>query len=185
MVDRPEDFSPRIKICLDGIDLEDDTESRIEDHRFSTGSVSTTSTVVDMVRPNKAASNLPTMTAPPHQVSESNGTRAIDILSWTLETTTAPISNASESDALQASLGFPLPEMTFGNNALVLRHNPSGWEYRFDAEHALKSVKSGELQAGDGGVKVGYADAWLKSRSVQVTLSYTHVLTKSYGKTQS
>jgi type 2A phosphatase activator TIP41 len=127
------------------------------------------------------------MTAPPHQVSEysTNGTRKIEILSWTLETTTAPIINAAESDALQASLGFPLPEMTFGNNALVLRHNPSGWEYRFDAENALKCVKSGELQAGDGGVKVGYADAWLKSRSVRVTLSCLHALTKLYGKTRS
>ena len=117
--------------------------------------------------------------------SSTNGTRKIDIQSWTLETNTAPIINASESDALQASLGFPLPEMTFGNNALVLRHNPSGWEYRFDTEHALKCVKSGELQAGDGGVKVGYADAWLKSRSVQVTLIYMHVLTYSFGKSQS
>lgn len=122
------------------------------------------------------------MNAPPHQISESNGTRTIDIQSWTLESITAPISNASESDALQASLGFPLPEMTFGNNALVLRHNPSGWEYRFDAENALKCVKSGELQAGDGGVKVGYADAWLKSRSVRVTLSYTYGVDKLIRK---
>ncbi|KAF8592780.1 type 2A phosphatase activator TIP41 [Ramaria rubella] len=104
------------------------------------------------------------MAAPPHQVSEYNNIRKIDIYSWTLETTAAPIINASESDALQAELGFPLPEMTFGNNALVLKHNPSGWEYRFDAEHALKVVRGGELQPGDGGVKVGYADAWLKSR---------------------
>lgn len=49
MADRPEDFSPRISICLEGIDRVDDTESRIEDHRFSTGSVSTTSTIVDIL----------------------------------------------------------------------------------------------------------------------------------------
>jgi hypothetical protein len=62
MVERPEDFSPSINICLDGIDLVEDTESRIDDHRFSTGSVSTTSTVVDIAlqapRRSKLASNL-------------------------------------------------------------------------------------------------------------------------------
>lgn len=126
---------------------------------------------------------------PHHQVSESNNTRRIDIHAWTLETTTASIINASEGDALQATLGFPLPEMTFGNNELVLRHNPSGWEYRFDAEHALKGVRSGELQDGDGGVKVGYADAWLKSRCVPPgpvdTPNSAHFLTMRGEKARS
>jgi len=103
---------------------------------------------------------------PPHKLTESNNTRRIDIFSWSIETTAAPIINAVESDALQASLGFPLPEMTFGNNTLLIRHNPTGWEYQFDAAHALKQVRGGVLQPGDGAVKVGYADAWLKSRSV-------------------
>ena len=106
---------------------------------------------------------------PPHKLTETNNTRRIDIFSWSIETIVAPIINASECDALQASLGFPLPEMTFGNNSLKIRHNPSGWEYQFDTEQALKQVRGGELQPGDGGVKVGYADAWLKSRSVEVT----------------
>lgn len=48
MVDLPEDFSPSIRICFEGIDLVDDTESRIEDHKFSTGSASTVS-VVDII----------------------------------------------------------------------------------------------------------------------------------------
>jgi hypothetical protein len=112
------------------------------------------------------------MTAlPPHKLSETNNTRRIDIFSWSLEAITAPIINASESDTLQAKLGIPLPEMTFGNNSFELTHNPSGWKYRFDAENALKYVKRGELQPGDGGVKVGYADAWLKSRSVKVNMN--------------
>ncbi|KIJ37389.1 hypothetical protein M422DRAFT_178102 [Sphaerobolus stellatus SS14] len=101
---------------------------------------------------------------PPHKLTETNNTRRIDIFSWSIETIVAPIINASESDELQASLGFPLPEMTFGNNSLVIRHNPTGWEYQLDATHALKQVRGGELQPGDGGVRVGYADAWLKSR---------------------
>lgn len=56
--------------------------------------------------------------------------------------------------------------MTFGNNSLELQHKPSGWRYSFTTEDALKAVKNGELVEGDGGVKVGYADAWLQSRCV-------------------
>lgn len=105
---------------------------------------------------------------PPHTISETNNTRSIEVFSWTLKTFVAPIISASEVDAMQASLGLPLPEMTFGNNSLVIRHNPSGWEYCFDTESALRLVRNGELQPGDGSVKVGYSDAWFKSRSVVV-----------------
>ena len=54
--------------------------------------------------------------------------------------------------------------MMFGYNLLQIKHRPSGWTYSFRVEDALKGVKSGVLEDGDGGVKVGYADAWLKSR---------------------
>lgn len=87
---------------------------------------------------------------------ESNG--------WTISAYKYPISNATQLDELQSRFRFPLPEMTFGNNKLVLRHNPSGWQYTFDAQSALDTIKSGELGPGDGSVKVGYAEAWLKSR---------------------
>ncbi|KAJ4479195.1 type 2A phosphatase activator TIP41 [Lentinula aciculospora] len=39
------------------------------------------------------------------------------------------------------------------------------WKYEFDTLHALLGVKKGELEPGDGGVKVGYAEEWLKSRT--------------------
>ncbi|KAJ3836444.1 type 2A phosphatase activator TIP41 [Lentinula raphanica] len=39
------------------------------------------------------------------------------------------------------------------------------WTYEFDTLHALLNVKKGELEPGDGGVKVGYAEEWLKSRT--------------------
>ena len=73
---------------------------------------------------------------------------------------------AAESDDLTKLLDFPLPEMTFGNNALRLRYKKGEreWVYQLDTVEALKLVKNGELGEGDGGVKVGYADAWLKSR---------------------
>ncbi|OBZ70190.1 Ribosome biogenesis regulatory [Grifola frondosa] len=75
--------------------------------------------------------------------------------------------------------------MTFGNNALELEHKTSGWKFCFTTEDALKAVKNGELEDGDGGVKVGYADAWLKSRtgpSSQLPMPQT-VVTKPYDWT--
>ena len=106
------------------------------------------------------ASNLPKHTV----YEEENGVRAIDITDWRIEAVTKSIASASESDELQAHLGFPLPEMTFGNNKLSLEHKPTGWSYSFETRHALEGVKNGELGEGDGGVKVGYADKWLQSR---------------------
>lgn len=104
---------------------------------------------------------------PPHKLFESPNSRAIEVGNWVITARTNPISNAGECDALQAVLrGMPLPEMTFGNNTLELEHKPTGWKYQFGTEDALKGVKNGELVEGDGGVKVGYADAWLKSRCV-------------------
>jgi type 2A phosphatase activator TIP41 len=101
---------------------------------------------------------------PKHKLSESPNSRAIEIFDWTVTAQTGPISSATHCDALHASLGISLPEMTFGGNVLQITHRPSGWTYAFRAEDALAGVKNGPLEAGDGGVKVGYADAWLKSR---------------------
>lgn len=104
---------------------------------------------------------------PYHTLEESPNSRTIKIGDWEITARTNPISNAGELDALQAAVGgFPLPEMTFGNNDLELVHKPTGWRYGFSTEDALKGVKNGELEPGDGGVKVGHADAWLKSRYV-------------------
>ena len=105
-----------------------------------------------------------TTMVPPHTLQESPHVRSIDVLGWHIAAATNPISNAAECDALQSALGFPLPEMTFGNNRLELEHRPSGWKLTLDTRGALSSVKGGELEEGDGGVKVGYADAWLRSR---------------------
>lgn len=104
------------------------------------------------------------MSVPQHTLSESTHARTIDIHDWVITASINAISNASECDALQSALGFPLPEMTFGNNYLSLQNRSSGWSLKLDAKGALSGVKGGELEEGDGGVKVGYADAWLKSR---------------------
>ncbi|KAG6910764.1 hypothetical protein DXG01_007651 [Tephrocybe rancida] len=102
---------------------------------------------------------------PLHKLLESPNSRSIEIFDWFITASTNPISNAPECDALQATLGFPLPEMTFGRNVLTLEHRASGWKYTFTTDAALKAVKNGELVEGDGGVKVGYADQWLQSRT--------------------
>ncbi|KAG6841845.1 hypothetical protein C0991_006252 [Blastosporella zonata] len=122
---------------------------------------------------------------PEHKLFESPNSRSIDISDWFITTSTNPISNASACDALQAELGFPLPEMTFGRNLLTLEHRPSGWKYTFTTDAALKAVKNGQLEEGDGGVKVGYADKWLQSRtgpSSNLPMPVT-VPTKSYDWT--
>lgn len=42
------------------------------------------------------------------------------------------------------------------------------WRYEFRAVDALKRVHRGPSVPGDGCVKVGYSEAWLKSRSVYI-----------------
>lgn len=107
----------------------------------------------------------PSIDVPEHKLSESPNSRTIEIGQWVITARTNPISNAKELDALQDRLsGLPLPEMTFGSNVLELEHKASGWKYQFATEDALKAVKNGELGEGDGGVKVGYAEAWMQSR---------------------
>nr|GAT54751.1 predicted protein [Mycena chlorophos] len=102
---------------------------------------------------------------PTHKLLESPTSRAIEIFDWIITVSTNPISNAADCDALHAALGFPLPEMTFGSNFLSIEHRPSKWKYDFATLEALRGVKNGELGEGDGGVKVGHADAWLRSRT--------------------
>jgi len=101
---------------------------------------------------------------PEHKLSESPNARSIEVNGWFITASTNPISNAFECDSLHGILGIPLPEMTFGNNFLTLEHRSSGWKYSFTTGEALKAVKKGELEEGDGGVKVEHADAWLRSR---------------------
>ena len=74
-------------------------------------------------------------------------------------------------------MGIPDPEMMFRNKLLRITHRPSGWTYAFRVADALRGVKSGPLEDGDGGVKVGYADAWHKSRWVSHPASAYSALT--------
>jgi type 2A phosphatase activator TIP41 len=100
-----------------------------------------------------------------HEVTTATSGSSISKPPWTIISTTLPISNAGEISAMQEELGgLPLPEMPFGNNSLVIRHENLGWEYKFDTLEALRLVRLGDFEFGDGGVQVGYAKEWLKSR---------------------
>jgi type 2A phosphatase activator TIP41 len=101
----------------------------------------------------------------PHTLTLTPNSQTFSIPPWTITAKTLPILSAEEITEAQATLSnLPLPEMPFGNNALILKHETSGWEYCFNGVEALKDVKNGELSDGDGGVKVGYAQQWLESR---------------------
>ncbi len=111
-----------------------------------------------------------TVLMPDYQLYESPNSRSIKLGPWTITASTNPISSAHECELLQATVGIPIPEMTFGRNFLKLEHHPDAWIYTFSTEGALKAVKVGELEDGDGGVKVGYAEKWLQSRRVYLFL---------------
>ena len=178
---------PRTRTFFAGIERDEDTELRILDQRSCGGafgdderessfmvkgeecseleprlsSAQLTTALLSSYRDTLMA---PATAVPQHKLFESPNSRAIEIFDWTVTAHTGPISSAAHCEALQASLGIPHPEMMFGYNLLQIKHRPSGWTYSFRVEDALKGVKSGALEDGDGGVKVGYADAWLKSR---------------------
>ncbi|KZT42980.1 TIP41-domain-containing protein [Sistotremastrum suecicum HHB10207 ss-3] len=102
------------------------------------------------------------MAIPEYQLSNpSPHVSAISINSWEITSSKKPISNARRLDQLHHVLEIPLPEMTYGDNWLSVKHKASGWEYRLDTQAALSAVRNGELRPGDGGVKVDYADKWL------------------------
>ena len=127
---------------------------------------------------------LSAVAVPEHKLSESPNSRAIELYGWHISASTNPISNSFELDDLHGDLGLPLPEMTFGNNFLSLEHRPSGWKYSFTTRGALECVKNGPLEDGDGGVKVGHADAWLKSRCEFLDYHYERPMqTPSLGQT--
>ncbi|KAF5321921.1 hypothetical protein D9619_000569 [Psilocybe cf. subviscida] len=146
IVDLPDEGCPKMSTCFAGIERDEETESRMDDHKSCGGASGVEAREISMHN----------MTAiPEHKLFESPNTRSIEIKDWRITVSTNSISNAPECDALQSYLGFPLPEMTFGNNYLTLEHRPSQLRYSFDTADALRCVKKGELGEGDGGVKVG------------------------------
>lgn len=71
-----------------------------------------------------------------------------------------PISKSGPIDAMEASLGIPVPEMIFGDNLVAVRHEPSGWGIEFNAYDALDLVDKTDKNM----LQVAYAKDWSASR---------------------
>ncbi|GAA5850259.1 hypothetical protein JCM8547_001064 [Rhodosporidiobolus lusitaniae] len=127
--------------------------------------------------------------APPHHQLHSDpstGLRSIRINGWTVSTYKKPILSIPQADALSDELDLALPEIIFGNNALVLRHNESGLEVRWDAKEMLMEVKKGEgwdAKPGAGAVSVKHADEWKRGQSASTSSTATLTVQKPYDWT--
>ncbi|KAI1213241.1 TIP41-domain-containing protein [Annulohypoxylon truncatum] len=71
-----------------------------------------------------------------------------------------PISKAGPIDAMERSLGIPVPEMIFGDNVVAVRHAPTGWGIEFNAYDALDAVDKTDRNM----LQVAYAKSWSASR---------------------
>lgn len=106
---------------------------------------------------------------------------------WSIASTKRSILNGVEIEAAEKTLSLPLPEMTFGNNSLVLTYDPNATGPRraaparaasgsgavaepsslaFDTLTALRQVATGEgwEDRVGGGVLVSMAEKWSKGR---------------------
>ena len=95
----------------------------------------------------------------PHTLSYTHASRSIAIAGWTITATKLPISSSSEGDQLSATLGIPVPEMSFGNNSVNIA-GPNGWQCEFNTQEALDAVD----KTGSQGMKVSYSEQWNRTR---------------------
>ncbi|BGP28821.1 Tap42 interacting protein [Rhodotorula toruloides] len=112
----------------------------------------------------------------PHRLDEdpSRGTRSIALDGWTVTTTKRPILSIPEADAASDALDLALPEICFGNNALSVRHQASGFALEWTMLDMLKAVKKGEgwdAQPGSGAVRVAHADEWAQGQAASGSAS--------------
>ncbi|BGP04750.1 TIP41-like protein [Rhodotorula toruloides] len=106
----------------------------------------------------------------PHHLDEdrSRGTRSIALNGWIITSAKRPILSIPEADAASDALDLALPEICFGNNALLVRHETSGFALEWNMLDMLKAVKKGEgwdAQPGSGAVRVAHADEWSRGQA--------------------
>lgn len=79
---------------------------------------------------------------------------------FTITTRKLPILKAEPIDFVTEKLGFPVPEMIFGDNFVSIEHPESNWSINFNCLDALDRVdKTGNVM-----LKVSYSQEWQKSR---------------------
>ncbi|KAI0603048.1 TIP41-like family-domain-containing protein [Biscogniauxia sp. FL1348] len=79
---------------------------------------------------------------------------------FTISSRKLPISKAGPIEAMERSLGIPVPEMIFGDNLVRVEHAPSGWAIEFSARDALDAVDKTDRHM----LQVAYARSWSASR---------------------
>lgn len=94
-----------------------------------------------------------------HTLTTTRSSRSISIAGWTITSTKLPISSSLDGDELALKLGIPVPEMTFGDNAVVIE-GPNQWKCGFTTLQALDAVD----KTGSQGIKVSYSEQWNKTR---------------------
>jgi len=60
-------------------------------------------------------------------------------------------------------LDLALPEIIFGNNQLSIKHEPTGFELKWNTIDMLREVKKGEgwdQESASGAVRVAHAEEW-------------------------
>ena len=107
--------------------------------------------------------SLPTVierTSPiPHKLTTTHSSHSITLKGWTITSTKLPISSSSECDEVAATVGIPVPEMTFGNNSVSIE-GPGGWKCVFSTLQALDAVD----KTGSHGIKVAHSEQWNRTR---------------------
>ncbi|ORY70135.1 TIP41-like family-domain-containing protein [Pseudomassariella vexata] len=82
---------------------------------------------------------------------------------FTISSRKLPISKAGPIEAMEKSLGIPIPEMIFGDNVVTVTHNPTGWSISFNAYDALDAVDKTDKNM----LQVAHARSWSSSREEQ------------------
>jgi type 2A phosphatase activator TIP41 len=105
-----------------------------------------------------------------HHVSTDSYTHS----GWSIVSSRAPIIGDQQITEYCEVLGkvLTLPEILFGNNKLVLRHNKSGYELSFSALHALQGWKAEDLAP----LKVQVASEWQAARQQEIAAQSAIIL---------
>ncbi|KAB8349855.1 hypothetical protein FH972_023868 [Carpinus fangiana] len=77
-----------------------------------------------------------------------------------IETQKLPILKAGPIDEMTKNLGIAPPEMIFGDNYVLIEHEPTGWTIKFNAFDALDKVD----KTGQAMLQVAHSGEWKKSR---------------------
>lgn len=93
---------------------------------------------------------------------------------WSITSRKGPISGQAVLQGITSRLDSPpsLPEMVYGDNSLVLRHEASGLQLKFDAESALREW----LREGQEPLQLMHADKWKEARTHEIQMTNAAVV---------